>query len=171
VLQIYNLQLAGSSLRDQGKLDEALVLYTRALDASKNSGDKKGEASTLRVMAALYRMTGEYSRAIPLVERSLSIGREIKDAVLEVKALNVLGVLEYEEKHYDLAVEHFSAGLKVPSSDDVVRDQLLNEAVLPQSEPLRSTTRSATARQDQTDPSGQLFVAPSSLLGSVRPLA
>ena len=40
-----------SSLRDQGKLDEALAFYNRALDISKSTGDKKGEASTLRVMA------------------------------------------------------------------------------------------------------------------------
>lgn len=125
-IQCFNLQLAGSSLRDQGKLDEALVFYNRALDISKSTGYKKGEASTLRVMALVYRMTGDYNRAIPLARQSLSIGRELRDPVLEAKGLNILGALEYEDKQYGSAVEHFSAGLKVPSSDDVLRDQLLN---------------------------------------------
>jgi CHAT domain-containing protein len=71
-------------------------------------------------------MTGESVRAIALARQSLLIGRELGDAVLEVKALNVLGVLEYEEKHYDLAVEYYTGALQIPSSDDVVRDQLLD---------------------------------------------
>jgi CHAT domain-containing protein len=124
--QIYNLNLAGSSLRDQGKLDEALVFYNRALDIGRSTGDKNREAVTLRVMAIVYRMTGEYGRAIPLVQQSLRIARELKDANLEVNALNVLGVFEFEEKHYDLAVEHFSAALKVPSIDGLLRDQNLD---------------------------------------------
>ena len=125
-IQTFTLQLAGSSLRDQGKLDEALACFNRALDISKTTGNRKGEASTLRVMALLYRMTGDYHRAIPLARQSLSIGREIRDGVLEIKALNILGALEYEDKHSDLALEYYTAGLKVPSSDDVVRDQLLD---------------------------------------------
>jgi CHAT domain-containing protein len=124
--QIHNLNLAGSSLRDQGKLDEALVFYNRALDIGRSTGDKNREAVTLRVMAIVYRMTGEYSRAIPLAQQSLRIARELKDANLEVNALHVLGVFEFEEKHYDLAVEHFSAALKVPSSEGLLRDQNLD---------------------------------------------
>jgi CHAT domain-containing protein len=124
--RIYLFNLAGSSLRDQGKLDEALVLYNRALDIGRSIGDRNREAVTLRVMAIVYRMTGEYSRAIPLVQQSLNIGRELKDAKLEVSALNVLGVFEFEQKHFDLAAEHFSAALKVPSSDSLLRDQNLD---------------------------------------------
>jgi CHAT domain-containing protein len=124
--RIYNLNLAGSSLRDQGKLDEALAFYNRALDIGRSTGDKNREAVTLRAMAIVYRMTGERSRAISLVQQSLTLGRELKDAKLEVNALNVLGVLEYEEKHYELAVEYFSAALKVPSNDSLLRDQLLD---------------------------------------------
>jgi CHAT domain-containing protein len=124
--QIRNLQFAGSSLRDQGNLDEALPFYNRALDLSRNTGDRIREASTLRVMALVYRMTGERSRAIRMVQQSLSIGRELKNSKLEINALLVLGVLEYEEKHYDSAVEHFSAALQIPSNDDLLRDQLLD---------------------------------------------
>ena len=126
VLRVRNLQLAGSSLRDQGKLDEALAFYNRALDICKSTGDRTREASTLRVMAIVYRMTGERGRAIPLVQQSLRIGRELKDSKLEGRALYTLGVLEYEEKHYDLALEHFSAALRVPTSDDLLRDQILD---------------------------------------------
>ena len=124
--QIYNLNLAGSSLRDQGKLDEALVFYNRALDIGRRTGDRNREAVTLRVMAMVYRMTGDFSRAIPLVQQSLSIGRELKNPILEGYALNALGAFEYEQKHYDLALGYFSAGLKVPSNDSLLRDQLLN---------------------------------------------
>jgi CHAT domain-containing protein len=125
-IRIFNLQLAGSSLRDQGKLDEALAFYNRALDLCKSTGDRNREASTLRVMAIVYRMTGEYTRAIPLVEQSLSIGRELNDAKLEGRGLYTLGVLEYEERHYDSALKHFSAALKVTTSDDLLRDQILD---------------------------------------------
>jgi CHAT domain-containing protein len=124
--RIYNLNLAGSSLRDQGKLDESLVFYNRALDIGRAAGDRNREAVTLRMMAIVYRMTGEYGRAIPLVQQSLRIARELKDAKLEGNALHVLGVFEFEQKHYDLAAAHFSDALKVPSTDGLLRDQNLD---------------------------------------------
>jgi CHAT domain-containing protein len=124
--QIYNLNLAGSSLRDQGKLDEALAIYNRALDVGRSTGDKDRQAGTLRMIAIVYRMTGDYSRAISLTRESLNIGRELKNPVLEGYALNALGVFEWEQKHYDLARDYFSEGLKVPLNDNVLRDQLLN---------------------------------------------
>jgi len=126
VFQIRNMNLGASSLRDQGKLGEALAIHNRALDISRSTGDKTRESTTLRLMAIVYRMTGDYNRAITLAQQSLKIGRELESAFLESHSLNALGVFEYEQKHYDLAVEYFSAGLKVPSNDSLMRDQLLN---------------------------------------------
>ncbi len=123
--RIRNAQLAGSSLRDQGKLDEALVYYNRALDLSRTTGDKTRESSTLRLMALLYRLTGDYSRATPLIQQSLSIGYELKNGVLELNALWLLGVFEAEQKQWDRALEHFDAALKLQPADGQMRSQIL----------------------------------------------
>ena len=119
------LQLAGSSLRDQGKLDEARGYYDRALDYYKGAGNRSGEASTLRLMAALYRFAGDLDRATKLAEQSLNISRDLKDTSLMAPTLYTLGVLEFDQKHYEPALAHFNAALDVPSKDGMLRSQIL----------------------------------------------
>jgi len=53
----------GSALRDQGKLEEALGYYDRALDIFRTTADPRGQARVIRMMGLIYRLTGDLDRA------------------------------------------------------------------------------------------------------------
>jgi len=121
-------------LQGQGKYEEALEYYKRALAINENEygGDSVEVAKTLLNMGAAYRMQQKYDKAIDTFNRALVI-REEKlglDHVDTAKThLGIASVLKNQEK-YDEAMEKYKKGLpiikKKYGSDSVDMARLLN---------------------------------------------
>jgi CHAT domain-containing protein len=116
----------GSSLRDQGKLEEALGYYDRALNIFRTAADLRGQARVMRMMGLIYRLTGDLDRAMSFAQDSLRIAREARDAASEQGALYNLGVLETERGHPGPALQYVTQALAIPTQDTLMRSQILS---------------------------------------------
>ena len=56
---------------------EAAVLGEDALKIARESGDRRGTATALRILGMTAREQGEYKRALGLLEESMAIGRAL----------------------------------------------------------------------------------------------
>jgi len=94
-----SLRHLGDARQSQGKLDEALDLYEKALKINQTVGDNTGVAVSLNQMAILYETRGELSHAGNLYHQSyalfLKVGHRLNAAIL---AGNVGGILLQQGK-------------------------------------------------------------------------
>jgi serine/threonine protein kinase len=81
------------TLANLGLNEEALEVGLRALDVSRESGDKVQEATSLRRIAIAHQNERRYERAMPFAKEALDLHRQLGDSAEEVAALNVLGIL------------------------------------------------------------------------------
>jgi tetratricopeptide (TPR) repeat protein len=89
----------GDARQSQGRLDEALGLYEKALKINRSVGDNTGVAVTLNQLAIVYETRGDLSQAGKLYRESytlfLKVGHRLNAAIL---ANNVAGILLQEGK-------------------------------------------------------------------------
>jgi len=64
-------------LEKQGKLDEAIIQYEKAIDLAVMESNKYREAGATYNLGRLYRKKDNYHKAMELVERSLKLARDI----------------------------------------------------------------------------------------------
>ncbi|MGA2766930.1 MAG: tetratricopeptide repeat protein [Candidatus Bathyarchaeia archaeon] len=82
----------GYALTGLGKIDEAKLHLTRALEIARKIGNKHVEAgSLLQLVESLFVYADTMEEALMQIEESLRICREITDRVLEAKCLGYLG--------------------------------------------------------------------------------
>lgn len=89
--------LAYYTIKSKG-LKAGLDLYAKALEAARASEHKRLEALVLFNMADAYNNSGDRRRAIELMNRVLVLVRELKDDLMEVRALYLLMTIWEAEK-------------------------------------------------------------------------
>ena len=80
-------------LQHDGPWAEAIGRHTRALSAARRLHDRPGQASALSDLAAVRRLSGEYSGAARALEEALGLYRNLGDRLGQANALTDLGVV------------------------------------------------------------------------------
>jgi len=76
-----------------GQTEKALEVGLRAIEISRQAGDKVHEASSLRRVAIAYHNEMRIEEALPYAEEALDLHHQLGDRAEEANALNVLGIL------------------------------------------------------------------------------
>ena len=93
----------GEFFRRQGHWDQARVLYGTALEAARQSGDQRAEASILSYLGHIQHWSGERPEAIASYTRALELYRGLGDRPAEASTVYQLGVLQYYLDDYPAA--------------------------------------------------------------------
>jgi tetratricopeptide (TPR) repeat protein len=109
------LSLAGLAFADrvEGKYENALANYTRAVAGFRAAGDLAGEAHTLKTMAQIYADWLQFDVAERLLNDSLTICRKLGTARLTAQAKYVLAELYLRRDNLELAAEIFESVLRL----------------------------------------------------------
>ena len=99
-------------LRSQGHWDQALTLYSTALDAARQTGDRLGQASALADLGDIQTLTGDYRAATGHHEQALAIYRDLGDRLGEANALNKLATVQQASGEYRSATANLAAALE-----------------------------------------------------------
>jgi tetratricopeptide (TPR) repeat protein len=90
-------------LRAQGPWNQALTLHHTALEATRITNDRLGEANTLNEVGIVQRLTGDYPAATASLGQALALHRGLSNRLGEAKALNNLGIVQYSTGDYPAA--------------------------------------------------------------------
>jgi DNA-binding SARP family transcriptional activator/Tfp pilus assembly protein PilF len=87
---------------------EAIIIYTHARAAARQTGDHAAEANTLMNVAGVYWQQSRYQQAADHLQQALALSRQIGDRGCEAATLTSLGVLciaqgRYQEAHTTIA--------------------------------------------------------------------
>lgn len=96
-----------------GKYDEAIPLYSEALEIYTALGDRQGRAGVLLGLAVAYRLQGEFHEAIPLCFEALDIYTALRDRQGRANALWDLAVVYRRQGEYNKAMQHYSEALEI----------------------------------------------------------
>ena len=102
----WSLNSLAEVYRLQERYREAELLYREALEIRQRALGREHPdvAQSLNNLAELYRAQGDYEQALPYLEQSLVIWREIGDKAGEATALNALGQIYQARGDYDRAL-------------------------------------------------------------------
>ncbi|MDJ0748622.1 MAG: tetratricopeptide repeat protein [Woeseiaceae bacterium] len=99
----------------EGKLDQAELHLTQALEAFRATGDRRNEAMMLNNFGYLRRLQGRIGDAEPLHLESLAIRRDIGDRVGQGRILGMLSILYVNERRYDDAITAANEAFEIAS--------------------------------------------------------
>ncbi|KAG9040525.1 hypothetical protein FS837_000509 [Tulasnella sp. UAMH 9824] len=93
--------------------DEAVSLYSEAVEISTRNDDKKGRASALRGLADVHRNRKEFDEAIRLYSEVLEIRTDLGERKGRASALRNLASVHRHRGEYDEAIRLYSAVLDI----------------------------------------------------------
>jgi len=100
----------GSILKGMGKLDDALLYYSRSLSLAKDLGNTAMQASMLSRIAHIYYMKGDLDKALSYYEESLSLKINEKD---KASAYNSIANVYNKKGDYQKAVEYLQKAIEI----------------------------------------------------------
>jgi|GEM_PF-233754 len=100
----------------RGDFDDALRLFSEALELHRESDDRKGEAHALRGIGATYFALGHLELAAEFLERALPVARQSGDGRNEESIRGMLGNVAFLEGAHDAALEHHRAALALATA-------------------------------------------------------
>lgn len=89
-----------------GHQTEALATHTHALEAARRSGDGPGQAHSLTNLGSVYRLLGQYERAIDHYRPALALHQHNGDVQGEARTLSNLGIVDERLGHHEPALDH-----------------------------------------------------------------
>ncbi|MDQ7023942.1 MAG: tetratricopeptide repeat protein [Anaerolineae bacterium] len=93
------------------KFDEAEADYRAALQLAHNNDDKRGIATALAGIAAIYNHAHDYNRAIKYARESFDFAREMPDDFLMATALGIMGNGFVKQGSYEKSLKAFDDAL------------------------------------------------------------
>ncbi|HZN33418.1 MAG TPA: hypothetical protein VFB80_06340 [Pirellulaceae bacterium] len=118
--QVAEIIISGRLLRNEGKYDEALAQFDKALKTARFTMDRSGEAWAISNVATVYRYRAEKEadKAAELIKKSAehyeqaaNIARENADKHNEAYATLYLGVLAAMRKDPDQALRRYAVAM------------------------------------------------------------
>ena len=97
----------------RGEYDDAMKLYSKALEAFEENGDLKGKAATYYEMGYIYVIKGDYDKAMKLYSKALKIFKEIDDTQGIAAIHHELGYIHFLKGEYDRAMRRYKKSLKL----------------------------------------------------------
>jgi diguanylate cyclase (GGDEF)-like protein len=107
----------GVIARRQGRLDEALARFGRALAIRRSIGDALGEAETLVQLSSAQRNRGDYANALESLLDSLAIRRRLGAGGHVDAGLRALGVFHREVEDYEQAQSVLEEALRLAEAE------------------------------------------------------
>lgn len=95
-----------------GQVDQAIEQYRRAVELRRSLGDPHGLASSLRNLAALAAVRGEFDLAEDHLAEARTLLEELRDRQGLADLDNDLGLLAEERGDFAAALEHYRAALQ-----------------------------------------------------------
>jgi tetratricopeptide (TPR) repeat protein len=95
-----------------GQVDQAIEQYGRAVELRRTLGDPRGLASSLRNLAALAAVRGEFDLAETHLAEARSLLEELRDRQGLADLDNDLGLLAEERGDFAAALQHYRAALQ-----------------------------------------------------------
>ncbi|WP_051967494.1 ATP-binding protein [Kitasatospora mediocidica] len=92
---------------------EALVLGTRALRATRQLGDPAGEAAALRHLGAVQYQLGDFPQALDLLRQALELQRATGNRAGEAHVLANLGLTQTRMGRLEEALDHLQQALRL----------------------------------------------------------
>jgi DNA-binding SARP family transcriptional activator/tetratricopeptide (TPR) repeat protein len=92
---------------------EILALYTYALRATEQTGDRAARCQALLNLGTAYSRLGRYRDALDALQRSVDLHRQAGDALGERRSLNNLGVVHWHLGNHEAALEHYQRSLAI----------------------------------------------------------
>lgn len=87
----------------------ALPTFDEAVRLSEAAGDKRAVGYHLLIMSGPYYPTHPFADKLPLLDRALSLAREVRDRQLEGRVLGARGLAWYELARYSTALRDLTA--------------------------------------------------------------
>lgn len=128
---IEELIASGDRYYQQGKLEKAQSLFSRALDQARKKADTNNEGWALKHLGAIALNQDQINLAMEYAEQALTIGKELSDPLLKKNALNVIGLVHKTRGNNSDAIEvykHAESIVSVASSVDWKISYNLGEA-------------------------------------------
>jgi len=107
------LGLLGSLTRLEGRYDESLSYYERAMALYRELGDDGGIATTLAGLGNTRRFTRDYAGARDALEGALAINRVLGNRGGIAEVLNSLGAVASNEKMIERAIALYGESLQI----------------------------------------------------------
>jgi tetratricopeptide (TPR) repeat protein len=99
-----------------GRLNEqqqSRAYFEQALTLQRQSGDQRGEVTTLMNMGELFRSRNDHAQSRTYLEQALRLNQKAQDPFLQCIALHNLGLLFHAEKSYAQAFRCYQESLKL----------------------------------------------------------
>ena len=106
-------RLKGSALRRLERLNEAVAVYTEAVDIGRRNNFNDELKILLNSLAVTYTIIGEYDKALNLYHASLEIREKSGDLVEMSIAINNIGLVYFKIKNYEKAIEFYNRALEL----------------------------------------------------------
>jgi tetratricopeptide (TPR) repeat protein len=103
----------GMTHYDQGRYDEAVMMYQKSLKLKEELEDKRGIASTLHELGNVYCIQGRYDEAVTKYQESLKINKELGDRSGVSNTIGQIGMIHQDQGRYDEAVTMYQESLKI----------------------------------------------------------
>jgi len=102
----------GWTYSEMGDYDEAMEIYTPALEQAEKLADKAGMGAALNRIGVVHDNKGEYDKALEYYDKSLKIKEEIADKLGMGGTLNNIGIVYADKGEYDKALEYYDKSQK-----------------------------------------------------------
>jgi signal transduction histidine kinase len=103
-----------------GKRDIALQSYLKAVNYSRQDGNKTDYANILLALANFYVQDKAFDKAIPLTNEALKIGIDDQTLDIQKSAYQLLSLIEEQKGNYNASLENYKKYI-------TVRDLIFNE--------------------------------------------
>jgi tetratricopeptide (TPR) repeat protein/transcriptional regulator with XRE-family HTH domain len=100
-------------LQTRGYFDQGLVLHQGALDATRQSGDRPGQAHALLLLSPMQTLTGDDPAAVASATEALQLYRDLGDRTGQAAALTMIGFLHTVTDDYPAAAAELRQALEL----------------------------------------------------------
>ena len=97
----------------RGEFAQSLKVYTKCLEAYKNTGDKRQIARTLQNIANVHTNQGEYSKALEFYRQSLELSEAVGYDRLTADLYSNMGIVHEIQGRYPMALDFEIKGMKI----------------------------------------------------------
>src|SRR5919199_1133734 len=126
-LGLYEL---GQGQSRNGKYQEALKTFQRALVIFRELGKRQSEGMTLNGIGEVYESLEQYAKALSFYQQALAIAKEIPDKKLETTIFNNIGEVYKEQEKYTKALEFYQQALAIAKKiPDNALEAIIQEAL------------------------------------------
>jgi signal transduction histidine kinase len=107
-------------------LDTALVYGKKSLELAQKINFPRGESIAYQSIAVLYRLTGDYSKALELLFKSLKMADDNKFLTERAYCLMRIAIVYYDLKEFEKSIAISHNSIQTPGQEERTRVKALN---------------------------------------------